>query len=274
MLNTKLKQRATHTKSLETRISLNAKYQSRGFTDWLHRRLGVAAGEHILDVGCGTGAQALQFLEAIGPSGTVSALDISADSITTLIERSGHDDRLEAVPADMMDLASVLESSFNQQRFTLAHSSYALYYAESPLRVLQTMADVVAEAGRVAVFTPCEPHGMVEMALRFGPIPELVRESLRFGPDVLEPSFRRLFWDVEVQFFQSEMRVSSVSDFMLFYRATTYFDPSVETEVEEYAKAMVSERGAVTYEKNGYLITGRDRRSDQSIAGAEAKNSG
>ena len=36
------------------------------------------SGEHVLDVGCGCGASTLDFARAVGPTGTVEALDISA----------------------------------------------------------------------------------------------------------------------------------------------------------------------------------------------------
>jgi len=50
----------------------------------LLERLAVKLGEHVLDVGCGTGAQSIPIAGLVGPSGRVSSLDISAASIATL----------------------------------------------------------------------------------------------------------------------------------------------------------------------------------------------
>src|SRR5436853_4959935 len=73
-------ERATQTEFLEKRIEINRAYSSVDFDRWLLRRLQVAPGEDILDVGCGSGAQTIPFSQVVGADGSVSAVDISADS--------------------------------------------------------------------------------------------------------------------------------------------------------------------------------------------------
>jgi SAM-dependent methyltransferase len=46
-------------------------------SDALLERAAPQAGEHVLDVGCGCGASTLDFARAVGPTGSVQALDIS-----------------------------------------------------------------------------------------------------------------------------------------------------------------------------------------------------
>lgn len=258
--NDDVRERAISRDSLNTRLVLNSRYQSADFHAWLHRRLAVAKGEHVLDVGCGTGAQTLRFLDSIGRHGTVSALDISPESVEELLRSAGGDPRVTAKAADMANLDTVIRSDFRQQTYTLAHSSYALYYSPARLDVLKRMAESLMSTGRVAVFTPATPHGMVDIARQFSTVPDQVLESLEFGPTVLEPAFRDLFWDVEIHFFQSEMRVTALEDFMKFYAATTYYDAKAEDPIRKCAQTEIARRGAVVYAKNGYLIMGRDRR--------------
>lgn len=255
-----VRERAVSTSNLDTRIDLNRKYQSVDFTEWHMRRLDVRRGEKILDVGCGTGNQSLRFLRDIGPAGRVSALDISPSSVATLVAAADGDPRLEAVASDMADLASVIRDQFAQKRYTLAQSAYALYYSPEREAVLRTMATSLYDDGRVAVFTPTGPHGMVELAANFGPIPDAVYDSLDFAESRLLPMFRAMFWDVRIDYFQSEMRVTSLSDFMDFYRATTYFHADAAGELEECARREIESSGAVTYAKNGYLIQGSSPR--------------
>lgn len=54
----------------------------------------VSPGDHILDVGCGTGILFPYLLEKAGPQGRVYALDISAEMLSRAREKYGGDDRV------------------------------------------------------------------------------------------------------------------------------------------------------------------------------------
>jgi SAM-dependent methyltransferase len=57
-------------------------------TDALLAFAAPQAGERVLDVGCGCGAPTLDFARAVGPTGSVSALDISGPMIGEAIRRA------------------------------------------------------------------------------------------------------------------------------------------------------------------------------------------
>lgn len=251
-----VQERAVSTASLDTRLAVNSRYQSVDFHAWLMKRLAVTQGEQILDVGCGTGAQALRFLADIGPTGTVSALDISADSVAALQAAAEGDDRLQAVVSDMASLPDLITSVFRVRQYTLAQSTYSLYYSPSRETVLRTMAAALVPQGRAAIFNPLSPHGMVDLAAQFGDIPDAVYDSLEFGPTHLSPWFRELFWEVRVDYFQSVVRVTSIDDFASFYRATTYYSAQAEPALIAHVRQEIDREGAFVYEKNGYLIQG------------------
>lgn len=254
-----VQERAVSRSSLDARLDINKRYQSKDFHAWLMQRLDVQPGEKILDVGCGTGAQALRFLDRIGPKGTVSACDINAESVNTLIEQSGNDPRLQAVASDMSNLPQLIATTFAQKQYTLAQAAYSVYYSPQREDVMRTMAASIYDFGRVAIFNPVGPHGMVELAAQFGEIPPAVYDSLSF-PTRLTELFRELFWDVRIDYFQSEMRVTSLDHFMEFYRATTYYSDAAAPAIEQYAREQIERTGAVAYEKNGFLIQGSSAR--------------
>jgi ubiquinone/menaquinone biosynthesis C-methylase UbiE len=249
-------ERATATHYLEKRIEINRVYSSADFDGWLFAHLKVQAGEDILDVGCGSGAQTVPFAKLAGPTGSVSSLDISADSIALLKSRVPPGSRIEATAADMADLSQVIANSFSVKRYSLAHSSYALYYSPNRLRVLDIMRGALKPGGRCAVFTPNRPHGLVELAARFTDIPSAVDESLGFGPDVLRPYFDEHFVRVETHHFHNVVTIPSSDVLLEFYRQTTYYDPGAEAEMRKVVDDAIGSVGNFKYEKNGYLIIG------------------
>jgi ubiquinone/menaquinone biosynthesis C-methylase UbiE len=249
-------ERATATAYLEKRIEINRAYSSADFDAWLFERLKVQPDEDILDVGCGSGTQTIPFTGMVQPTGSVSSLDISAESIGLLKSRILPGCRVEAVAADMADLAQVIANDFSVKRFSLAHSSYALYYSPKRLEVLDVMRGSLKPGGRCAVFTPNRPHGLVELAASFANVPAAVDESLRFGPDVLQPYFEKHFPRVEVHHFHNVVSVPSSDILIEFYRQTTYYDVQAEAKMRAVADDAIKQKGCFNYEKNGYLIVG------------------
>jgi ubiquinone/menaquinone biosynthesis C-methylase UbiE len=249
-------ERATATVFLEKRIEINRAYASVDFDAWLLERLSVRPGEDILDVGCGSGAQTVPFVTLVGSTGSVSALDISSDSILLLKSRVSPQAPVQTVVADMGDLAGVIANVFNTKRYSLVHSSYALYYSPKRMHVLDVMRGAIKPGGRCAVFTPNAPHGLVELAAQFGEVPAAVNESLRFGGEVLCPYFEKNFPRYKVHHFHNVVSVPSADVLIEFYRQTTYYDAQAELKIRSVADEEIKRSGSFKYEKNGYLIIG------------------
>jgi len=51
--------------------------------------LDIATGEHVLDVGCGTGQTTVELGRRTGPSGRVTGVDVSSPMLTRARERAG-----------------------------------------------------------------------------------------------------------------------------------------------------------------------------------------
>jgi ubiquinone/menaquinone biosynthesis C-methylase UbiE len=254
-----IKERATSTESLEIRLQLNNQLSSTNFHEWLMKKYNVQTGEDILDVGCGEGAQAIPFSERVGESGSVSAIDISATSIEKLQIKGKQFPQLEAIVGDMSNLQTIIDKQFRVKQYDLAQSAYSLYYASDRYVVLDAMRKALKPNGRLAVFTPNAPHGMVNFVKQFTSVPKQVEECFVFGPTILEPYFRKYFWDVEVHLFHNIVSVPSVDDFLTFFRATTYYNAAVESVVAQAVQDEIDKHGIMKYEKNGYLIIGKNQ---------------
>lgn len=254
-----IKERAISTESLEIRLQLNNKLSSTNFHEWLMKKLNVQAGEDVLDVGCGEGAQAIPFCERVGSSGSVSATDISASSIEKLRDKGAQYAHLQAIVGDMANLQQMIDSQFRTKKYDLAQSAYSLYYSPNRHLVLDAMRQALKPEGRLAVFTPNEPHGMVNFVKQFTPVSAEIEECFVFGHSVLEPYFRKHFWDIEIHLFHNVVSVPSVEDFLTFFRATTYYNASVETDIAKAVQQEIDKNGIMQYEKNGYLIIGKNQ---------------
>lgn len=251
-------ERATGTDYLEKRLEINRAYSSTDFNKWLFDHLDVKAGEDILDVGCGSGAQTLPFAEIVGSEGSVSALDIAEDSVKLLKSRVKPGMNVQAIVSDMAETGRHIADTFRVKQYDLCHASYSLYYCLDREGVLDAMCASLKPGGRVAIFNPNAPHGLVDLASRYTDIPDPVMESLQFGPTVLEPYFKAAFDSYQVHHFQNVVTLPN-SDLMLeFYRQTTYYTPDAEADMKAEVDAAVERDGAWSYEKNGYLIIGRD----------------
>jgi SAM-dependent methyltransferase len=141
-------------KAMNTAASVNpAEVYDRFFVPALFSQWGarvaaaaqVEPGEHVLDVGCGTGVLAMAAAERALPSGRVVGLDASEEMLGVARRKSSAvewvDGRAEALP-------------FNDASFDKVLSQFALMLFEQPSGALAQMWRVLRPRGRLAVAVP------------------------------------------------------------------------------------------------------------------------
>jgi len=82
------------------------------------KRADLTPGQHVLDLGTGTGSVALRAAEVVAPNGRITALDISPDMLAIGRQRAASaeanitfvEGRAEAIPADAASIDAVLAS--------------------------------------------------------------------------------------------------------------------------------------------------------------------
>lgn len=244
------------TKSLETRLNINDRVSQADFHVWLNGHLAVRKGMDVLDVGCGNGAQAVRFLRKVGPDGSVSALDLSATSIEKLMAATAGAANMQAIAIDMAKTGEATARTFRVKRYDLAQSTYSLYYAARPLKVLDAMRESLKPGGRLAICTPNDPHTLSLFCGRFAPLSPNVVACGRFGPHVLEPYFRKHFVTVDIHLLRNELRFPTADEVLGMLRNAAYFDPGTEPQVRRAVQAEIRRHGYFRAEKNSYLIIG------------------
>jgi ubiquinone/menaquinone biosynthesis C-methylase UbiE len=114
------------------------------------RCLAIGPGDRVLEVGCGTGRDALALAARVAPEGAVLGIDLSADVIAEARRRaaaSGLPVRFEMM--DGANLGAVPDASFDAARL-----DRVLHMLAAPLEVLREVVRVVRPGGRVVVSEP------------------------------------------------------------------------------------------------------------------------
>jgi SAM-dependent methyltransferase len=249
-------QNITSNKSLQTRLNANRNFGDFDFHAWIYEHYAFAPGMDVLDVGCGSGAQAIEALKRVGANGSVTAVDLSPESIAQLRAESSAPPNLQPEVGDMRELASLIAERFRVKKYDLIHSTYALFYARDHRRVLEAMRGALKPGARMIVTTPSGPNGLRRLVNRLGfQTPEL--EAIdHFGTRVLEPYFRSAFPQIEIQLGRNLLRIPTAEAVAALYRSTAYYFPDAEENLLRLVRAQIASHGHFAFEKNAYMIIG------------------
>jgi SAM-dependent methyltransferase len=110
----------------------------------LLERAAVAAGEQAIDIGCGCGASSIALAQRVGPTGRVTALDISAPMLARARERAPAGLPLTFVQAD----ATV--HAFEPGSADLLVSRFGVMFFADPVLSFRNMRKGLRPGGRVA----------------------------------------------------------------------------------------------------------------------------
>lgn len=115
----------------------------------LVRALAPAPGERAVDLGCGRGATLLPLADAVGPTGRVTGIDLSAGMLTHL-EAEVRARGLSTVDLRVMDAGA---PSLPPGSYDLAVSSLVLFFLPDPAGALRAWRELLRPGGRLGVST-------------------------------------------------------------------------------------------------------------------------
>ena len=115
------------------------------FMPFLLRAAGVAPGMRVLDIATGTGLSAEAALTAVGPTGHVTAADISSAMVAKARERLGN------APNVSLSVEDGEALSFLDESFDAVLCNLGLMFFPDPVQSLMEFRRVLRPGGRVAV---------------------------------------------------------------------------------------------------------------------------
>jgi SAM-dependent methyltransferase len=104
-------------------------------------RLGVAPGQRVVDLGCGSGRTTLELAARVGPSGNVVGVDISAEMLARGRERAAGLGNVEFVHAD------VQVYDLGEARFDAAYSRFGVMFFAGPVAAFANVRRALRPGG-------------------------------------------------------------------------------------------------------------------------------
>ena len=115
----------------------------------LVRDVGIVAGQHVLDVGCGRGAVAFAAAEAVGPGGSVTAVDLAP----SMVELTAHDAKQRGLDNVRVAVMDAQEPDLEAAAFDAVLSSLVLFFVPDPTAALLAWRAATSEGGRLGITT-------------------------------------------------------------------------------------------------------------------------
>lgn len=214
-------------------------------------------GERVLDVACGTGLVARLAAERVGPTGTVTGVDISPDMIEVAQPTPA-----PAVPAVDWQVGDAASLPLPDGAYDVVLCQMGLMFMEDRPRALSEMRRVLAPGGRLVVNTPGPiqpPFQLMEQAIVDHINPELggfVRAVFSMHePGAVAALLRDAgFDDVDAKVSVATFQLAAPAEFLWQYINLTPMGPFVAQAPEAAQTAMEQQ---VVESWAPYVVNGR-----------------
>ncbi len=132
----------------------------------------------VLDVGCGTGAAAIEIARALGADGRVLGVDVSAPMIASAQENA----REGGYGAEFV-LADAETHAFEPEMFDMLVSRFGVMFFGDPVAAFANMRGAMRKDGRMRVFTWRHPRDNAFMTVAGRVARDYVPDMPKFDPE-------------------------------------------------------------------------------------------
>ncbi len=243
----------TCSQALQTRLSLNRQLGVSDFDGWVLGQLQPKQGECILDVGCGTGKFAIPCAQVVGDKVSVTALDVSQESLAKLkAQCQARALRIKTICARMEELTRYVGEGI----FDAILSSYALYYSEKPEQTIHDVCRCLKREGRLLVVSPDQGNNQEFLSLLepITGIPETAIYNQSFTYKIVTPVCKTLFKELREEHFENSIIFPNAQLLLKYWRSGGYYHAETEEFVRKAVASYFSEHSEFILHKRAVSV--------------------
>jgi ubiquinone/menaquinone biosynthesis C-methylase UbiE len=230
---------------LAVRIRAHKEFANFDIDEWIVEFLGRRRRHAIFDLGCGSGNHLRLYLDSVGPSGRVAALDREA----ALIEqaRRNHGD---AANLDLHIGSMDVPLPFPDDSFDTCFSNFAIYNAADPVFTLGELKRTLKPGGDVVLIGPTMNNARELYAFNERLTGNAIDDVTLIRTDRLRreivPLVRGIFGEVREEIVRSYLEFPNADEFLKYFMATMLYEEGAEKEgrtLAEMQAALDAESG-------------------------------
>lgn len=245
-----VEKRAISSTNLQNRLNLNKKLGSKDLTEWLFQRYKIKKNDKILELGCGRGNHVVKESKIVGHNGFILGTDLSNKSLNVLKKRI-FTKNVKLKNIDLDKTSNYLEKK--KFKFDKIISSYALYYAKNPIKVIQDCSNYLKPNGCFLITAPCYPHTLIEFADKQKILSNEVKRQINFSSKKLEKFLFKKNIRNKVFKFKNILKFKNKEDLLTFYRSTVFYNKKKEKNLLKYFDSSFRKRKYLNILKSAKL---------------------
>lgn len=238
--------------ALNIRIETHKKYSNFSLEKWIGENIPLAAGQVVLDIGCGNGNLFPVYNTMMQKQGIIIGIDQSLELLASA----------RAVDTDVAKVLLQLDLNnrfpFLPDTFDHIISTFSIYYANDPALTLQEIHRTLKPKGNCYLIGPTDRNASElyeynQLVFGWGREDKVTQRTNRLEK-VFFPAANQLFAKAEKQIIPCKLVFPSESEFLRYYQATLLFEESLKKSGKNVAELELPKNPSLTKEISKEMI--------------------